>query len=68
MENLQGKAPSKVSLKRFFRPEDISAEHAYQAGLNEIFSSDEKHDAAVDDIECQCSVMNQVDAAGQQGS
>ena len=62
---LQGKAPSKLSLKRFYRPEDISIEHAYQAGLNEVFSSEEKQDVDLDDLEGQCSAVNQADASGE---
>lgn len=60
----QGKAPNKLALKRYYRPEDISVQHAYEAALNEIFSSDETLDVEVDNLERQCSVVHGEMATG----
>ena len=61
---LQSKAPSKLALKRYYRPEDVSVKHAYEAALNEVFSSDETLDVGIDDLEGRCSVLQEPDATG----
>ena len=53
-----------MALKRYYRPEDISVEHAYEAALNEVFSSDETLDVGLDELEGRCSVLQEPDATG----
>lgn len=60
----QGKVPTKLALKRYYRPEDISVQYAYEAGLNEVFKSDETLDVEIDDLEGQCSVIQGEHATG----
>ncbi|CAM8953919.1 unnamed protein product [Rhodiola kirilowii] len=50
-----------VKVRRFFRPEDISADMAYSSDIREVFYSEEKHSIAVDTIEGICKVRRKFD-------
>ncbi|KAL0027901.1 hypothetical protein WJX79_001540 [Trebouxia sp. C0005] len=52
----QGQVPAKVTLKRFYRPEDISIDTAYKANLYEVYASDETQSVEVDSFVGKCSV------------
>ena len=52
----QGQIPTKVTLKRFYRPEDISIDAAYKAELYEVYSSNDKQCVDVDSLVGRCSV------------
>ena len=53
---MQGQVPAKVTLKRFYRPEDISIDTAYKANLYEVYASDETQSVEVDSFVGKCSV------------
>ena len=53
---MQGQVPAKVTLKRFYRPEDISIDTAYRANLYEVYASDETQFVEVDSFVGRCSV------------
>ena len=53
---MQGQVPAKVTLKRFYRPEDISIDTAYRANLYEVYASDETQSVEVDSFVGKCSV------------
>lgn len=57
--------PKKVTLKRFYRPEDISIDAAYKAELYEVYSSDEKQCVDVDSLVGRCSVGLTAGVPGQ---
>ncbi|KAL3133378.1 hypothetical protein ABBQ38_007248 [Trebouxia sp. C0009 RCD-2024] len=61
----QGHPPTKITLKRFYRPEDISIDAAYQAELYEVYSSDEKQSVGVDSLMGSCFVGLQPGAPGE---
>ncbi|GAB2287655.1 hypothetical protein Dimus_022025 [Dionaea muscipula] len=46
----------KLKVRRFFRPEDISAEKAYRSDIREVYYSEEVHWLTVDVIEGKCEV------------
>ncbi|KAL9689698.1 hypothetical protein QQ045_010087 [Rhodiola kirilowii] len=50
-----------VKVRRFFRPEDISAEKAYSSDIREVFYSEEKHSVTADAIEGRCEVRKKID-------
>ncbi|XP_059594765.1 DNA (cytosine-5)-methyltransferase 1 isoform X2 [Vitis vinifera] len=50
-----------VKLRRFFRPEDISAEKAYTSDIREVFYSEETHFVPVEMIEGKCEVIQKHD-------
>ncbi|KAG9441621.1 hypothetical protein H6P81_017475 [Aristolochia fimbriata] len=47
---------TKVKLRRFFRPEDISAEKAYMSDVREVYYSEELLELSVDVLEGKCEV------------
>ncbi len=55
-QGVQGQVPAKVTLKRFYRPEDISIDTAYRANLYEVYASNETESAEVDSFVGKCSV------------
>lgn len=61
----QGQVPSKVTLKRFYRPEDISIDAAYKAELYEVYSCDEKRCVDVDSLVGRCLVGLEAGMPGQ---
>ncbi|RVW55300.1 DNA (cytosine-5)-methyltransferase 1A [Vitis vinifera] len=50
-----------VQVRRFFRPEDISAEKAYCSDIREVYYSEETHSVPVETIEGKCEVMKKHD-------
>ena len=56
MPYLQGGAPSKVEVRRFYRPEDISQQQAYEADFWDVYASEEKLQVDVSGIVSKCSV------------
>uniref|UniRef100_A0A7N0RBA2 Cytosine-specific methyltransferase n=1 Tax=Kalanchoe fedtschenkoi TaxID=63787 RepID=A0A7N0RBA2_KALFE len=50
-----------IQVRRFFRPDDISAEMTYSSDIREVFYSEEKHSIAVDTIEGSCEVLRKID-------
>lgn len=52
---------TKVKLKRFFRPDDISEEKAYCSDIREVYYSEEIHTVAVETIEGKCEVRKKHD-------
>ncbi|CAM8988592.1 unnamed protein product [Rhodiola kirilowii] len=50
-----------IKVRRFFRPEDISAEKAYSSDIREVFYSEEKLSVSVNDIEGRCEVRKKTD-------
>ncbi len=53
---VQGSVPGKVEVRRFYRPEDISQQQAYQADFWDVYASSEKLDVEVSSIVSKCSV------------
>ena len=53
---LQGQMPTKLTLKQFYRPEDISIELAYQAELYEVYASEETKSVDVESLVAKCFV------------
>lgn len=47
---------TKVKVRRFFRPEDISAEKAYSSDIREVFYSNQTFVVSIDSIEGKCEV------------
>lgn len=60
----QGQVPSGVVVKRFWRPEDISADKAYAADWWEVYASDEEKSISLDDVLSKCSVVGAGPASG----
>lgn len=60
----QGTAPSKVEVRRFYRPEDISPALALESGFWDVFASEEKQAVDVDTLVGKCSVAPEA-SAGQ---
>uniref|UniRef100_A0A5B6YSJ6 DNA (cytosine-5)-methyltransferase n=1 Tax=Davidia involucrata TaxID=16924 RepID=A0A5B6YSJ6_DAVIN len=52
---------TKVKVRRFFRPEDISAEKAYCSNIAEVYYSEETHFLSVETIEGTCEVRKKHD-------
>ncbi|KAG7952343.1 hypothetical protein I3843_12G053400 [Carya illinoinensis] len=52
---------TKVKVRRFFRPEDISVEKAYCSDIQEVYFSEETHVMAVENIEGKCEVRKKYD-------
>lgn len=48
-------------MRRFFRPEDISAEKAYCSDIREVYYSEETHSVPVEAIEGKCEVRKKND-------
>ncbi|DBB09374.1 TPA: hypothetical protein ACH3X3_007949 [Trebouxia sp. C0006] len=61
----QGQVPAKVTLKRFYRPEDISIDTAYRANLYELYASDETQSVEVDSFVGKCSVGVEASGPGE---
>ena len=51
--------PTKVTLKRFYRPEDISRDHAYKAEFLDVFASTETQTVPVEALVSHCRVVSQ---------
>ena len=62
---MQGQVPAKVTLKRFYRPEDISIDTAYRANLYELYASDETQSVEVDSFVGKCSVGVEASGPGE---
>ncbi|KAI5671833.1 hypothetical protein M9H77_12197 [Catharanthus roseus] len=56
---------TEVKVRRFFRPEDISAEKAYSSDIREIYYSDEMHTVPVEAIEGKCDVRKKHDISSE---
>ncbi|KAM4106402.1 hypothetical protein ACB094_04G063100 [Castanea mollissima] len=52
---------TKVKVRRFFRPEDISIEKAYSSDIREVYYSEETDVIPVEDIEGKCEVRKKND-------
>ncbi|VFQ73766.1 unnamed protein product [Cuscuta campestris] len=52
---------TEVKIRRFFRPDDISAEKAYSSDIREIYYSEETHTVPVCMIEGKCEVRRKRD-------
>ncbi|XP_020578797.1 DNA (cytosine-5)-methyltransferase 1B-like [Phalaenopsis equestris] len=46
-----------VKVRRFYRPEDISAAKAYTADIREVYYSEDLHEVPIDMIQGKCSVI-----------
>ena len=55
---------TRVEVKRFFRPEDISRERAYAASFHEVYASEDLLTLDLDDVVGPCTV---VPAGGARG-
>ena len=62
---MQGQVPAKVTLKRFYRPEDISIDTAYRANLYEVYASVETQSVEVDSFVGKCSVGVEASGPGE---
>ena len=49
----------KVTVQRFYRPEDVSREHAYKAEFWELYASDETAALDTDDVFGKCAVVRE---------
>ncbi|XP_017969401.1 PREDICTED: DNA (cytosine-5)-methyltransferase 1 [Theobroma cacao] len=56
-----GKESTQIKVRRFFRPEDISAEKAYSSDIREVYYSEETHMLSVEAIEGKCEVRKRND-------
>ena len=61
---MQAKVPTRVTLQRFYRPEDISRDKAYRAGFREVYSSVQEETLDVDDLIGRCTVVAAASASG----
>ncbi|KAK7268999.1 hypothetical protein RIF29_21713 [Crotalaria pallida] len=52
---------TKVKVRRFFRPEDISTQKAYTSDIREVYYSEETHTISVESIEGKCEVRRRFD-------
>ncbi|KAK3027761.1 hypothetical protein RJ639_042253 [Escallonia herrerae] len=50
-----------VKVRRFYRPEDVSAEKAYCSDIREVFYSEEIHSLSLETIEGRCQVRRKHD-------
>ncbi|PKA56742.1 DNA (cytosine-5)-methyltransferase 1B [Apostasia shenzhenica] len=50
-----------VKVRRFYRPEDVSAAKAYSADIREVYYSEDLHEVPVDVISGKCVVVRQND-------
>ena len=49
----------KVTVQRFYRPEDVGREHAYKAEFWEVYASDESAALDPDDVFGKCAVVRE---------
>ena len=61
---MQGKTPTRVTLQRYYRPEDISRDQAYRAGFRELYSSPPEETLDVNDLIGRCTVVPAASACG----
>ena len=61
---MQGKAPTRVTLQRYYRPEDISRDQAYRASFREVYSSAQEETLDVDDLIGRCTVVAAASTCG----
>ncbi|GER54987.1 cytosine-specific methyltransferase [Striga asiatica] len=54
-----------VTVRRFFRPEDISSEKAYSSDIREVYYSEEMHTIPVEVIEGKCEIRKKKDLGPQ---
>ncbi|MCO5563301.1 hypothetical protein L7F22_016941 [Adiantum nelumboides] len=59
LKQLNGKN-IRLSVRRFFRPEDISAEKAYTADMREVYYSEVTAEIALDSVMGKCEVQGQL--------
>lgn len=52
-----GAIQMQVTLRRFYRPEDISRDVAYNAEFTDLYESQETLAVALDDVVSKCSVL-----------
>ncbi|KAJ4837570.1 hypothetical protein Tsubulata_038149 [Turnera subulata] len=52
---------TQVKIRRFFRPDDISAEKAYTSDVRELYYSEETHVLSIETIEGKCEVRKKND-------
>ncbi|KAF5803309.1 putative DNA (cytosine-5-)-methyltransferase [Helianthus annuus] len=50
-----------VQVRRFYRPEDLSADKAYRSDIQEVYYSEETHKFSVSEIEGKCEVRRKND-------
>ncbi|XP_010274981.1 PREDICTED: DNA (cytosine-5)-methyltransferase 1A-like isoform X2 [Nelumbo nucifera] len=58
---------TKVKVRRFFRPEDVSSEQAYTSDVREIFYSEQILSVPVDTIQGKCEVRRKFDVPPMSG-
>ncbi|XVE83441.1 hypothetical protein DITRI_Ditri16bG0089000 [Diplodiscus trichospermus] len=56
-----GMESTQIKVRRFFRPDDISAEKAYNSDIREVYYSEETHILFVEAIEGKCEVRKKND-------
>ncbi|KAJ0039655.1 hypothetical protein Pint_27589 [Pistacia integerrima] len=56
-----GMESTQIKVRRFYRPEDISAEKAYSSDIREVYYSEETHVISVEAIEGKCEVRKKND-------
>ncbi|KQK20551.1 DNA (cytosine-5)-methyltransferase 1B isoform X2 [Brachypodium distachyon] len=54
-------ASAKVSVRRFYRPDDISSDKAYTSDIREVYYSEDIINVPVDMIEGKCDVRKKID-------
>lgn len=52
---------TQLKVRRFFRPEDISAEKTYCSDIREVYYSEETHLISIEDVEGKCEVRKKND-------
>lgn len=60
-----GGSVGKLTVRRFYRPEDVGRDHAYQADFWELFASEESATLEVDDVFGKCAVVPTGAPAGE---
>ncbi|KAI7755349.1 hypothetical protein M8C21_026116, partial [Ambrosia artemisiifolia] len=57
-----------VQVRRFYRPEDLSADKAYRSDIQEVYYSEETHKLSVSAIEGKCEVRRKSDLSSLDGT
>lgn len=53
----KARMPTQVTLRRFYRPEDISRDAAYGAAFTDVYESEETLAVPLDTVVSKCSVL-----------
>lgn len=60
---------SNLTLRRFYRPEDVSRDQAYRAAsFHEVYASEEQVTVGVEDVVGRCTVVPEGRPAGEGGA